>query len=170
MANSSTPLITIRDENNKEITTPWNVETLDVNNGSSIPQSSVKTILIWNNYNSTYEAADLVGTNITTKNINGDNLNEQLVIDKWVQADYNYRRSTTGSESFASIGGEDVLEICADGASGVNAENHVISGTSNSGTSVDTTHFATVKMKVVPKINALKGLHQFKVRISGYYT
>lgn len=169
MADSITPLVTIRDENDIEITSPWNVETLDVNNGSAIPQSSVKTIHIWNNYKSEYNAADLVGTYVTTKNINGDNLNEQLVTDKWVQANYRYAIKNSNSD-FVPIGGEDVLEICADGATGTNVSNHVLSGSHNSGTSQDTTHFATVQLKVVPKINALKGLHSFKVRISGYYT
>lgn len=168
MANA-TPIITICDKNDRGINSPWGVGTLDVNNGSAVPQSETKEIHIWNNKGGIESAADLVSSYITTKNINGDNLNEQLVTDKWVQANYK-NESISTLNGFHAIGGDDILEICSDSATGIDKENHVISGTANSGSATDTSNFATVRLKVVPKINALKGLHQFKVRISGYYT
>lgn len=166
---SATPIITICDKNDNAITSAWAVGTLDVNNGSVIPQSETKEIHIWNNKGGIETAADLVGAYITTKNINGDNSNEQLVTDKWVQANFK-NESISALDGFHAIGGEDILEICSDIAAGVDKSNHVISGAANSGSSADTSNFATVRLKVVPKINALKGLHQFKIRVSGYYT
>ena len=39
---SATPIITICDRDDREISSPWGVGTLDVNNGSAVPQSETK--------------------------------------------------------------------------------------------------------------------------------
>ena len=101
---SATPIITICDRDDREISSPWGVGTLDVNNGSAVPQSETKEIHIWNNKGGIESAADLVSSYITTKNINGDNLNEQLVTDKWVQANYK-NESISALNGFHAIGG-----------------------------------------------------------------
>lgn len=174
MANSATPIITICDANDVEITKAWKVGTLDINNGSSLPQSETKVLHIWNNKgNKIGTAADLVSAYITTKNISGDNLNEQVVIDKWVQASclaLSKDLNGDGTPDMISIGGNDVLKICANSGTDSIKHNFKISGASNEGSyDSNTDNVCTVSLKVVPKINALKGLHQFKVRVSGYY-
>lgn len=175
MPSSTTPVISICDEHDIEITRPWKVGTLDVNSGSSLPESETKVLHIWNNRgNSTGTTADLVSAYITTKNISGDNSNEQVVIDKWVQASCEALSpdlNGDGIKDMTPIGGDDKLMICAnDGAASTKAD-FKISGAENAGSyDANPENVAKICLKVVPKINALKGLHQFKVRVSGYYT
>lgn len=174
MANSLRPLLTVCDSNDIELTSSWKIGILNINSNNVLPSSTPKEIHIWNNKgNSTGKAADMIGAYITTKNISGDDIDEQVVVDKWVNAsckalskDLDFNRIP----DMTPIGGKDILNICADVGTEKYKSSFKISGKSNEGSyESNNENVSTVVLQLTPKINALKGLHQFKVRISGYY-
>ena len=153
---SVAPIIKIFDEADR-IKDTWNVEDIDVHNADQFESNP-----------------DLHGTYITTKNIQGDDINEQAVTDKWVQACVDALASPDGSggKKFTQIGGSsDVAPICAQGNITTNEKNdRVIKGTTNVGDkNNDYANYAKITLKVVPDINAIPGIHYFKIRIAGYY-
>lgn len=174
MANSPRPLLTLCDASEIEITSAWKIGVLNINANTTIPASTPKEIHIWNNRgNSTSKAADIVGTYVTTKNLAGDDIDEQVVTDRWVRASckaLSKDLDSNGLLDMTPIGGKDVLNICADVGTEKFKSSFKISGKENEGSyESNNENVATITLQLVPKINALKGLHQFKVRISGYY-
>lgn len=169
---SVTPIIKVFDEADR-IKDTWNVEDIDVHNADQF-ESNPLIIYVWNNRNGDDPVPDLQGTYITTKNIQGDNINEQAVTDKWVQACVDSLATvdtTTGKKKFTQIGGETIAPICAQGnITAAEKNNYVIKGTGNTGDkNNDYANYSKITLKVVPDINAIPGIHYFKIRIAGYY-
>lgn len=161
------PIISIYDEDNAVIQESWNAGELDLSNSDSF-ESNVLVINVWNNRNGTEDVPDLIGCNITTKNIHGDNTDEQVVVEKWVEACVESTASSPGL--FSEIGGDTVCKVAHQNANEEDKENGVIKGTANGGNpSIDTDNYSKISLKIVPDINGLLGVHNFKTRISGYY-
>ncbi len=169
---SVAPIIKIFDEADR-IKDTWNVEDIDVHNADQF-ESNPLVIYVWNNKGGDSNVPDLHGTYITTKNIQGDDINEQAVTDKWVQACVDSLASLddSGGKKFTQIGGSsNVAPICAQGNLTDDEKNdRVIKGTTNIGDkNNDYANYAKITLKVVPDINAIPGIHYFKIRIAGYY-
>ena len=171
---SVTPIIQIYGTDNR-IKDSWNVEDIEVHNADQF-ESNPLVIYVWNNKNGKDNIPDLQGAYITTKNLQGDDINEQAVVDRWVQAcvDSEATPSETnpGTKKFTRIGGkDDIATISAQGnLTDTEKKNHTIKGTANEGNLTnDIANYAKITLKVVPDINALPGIHYFKVRIAGYY-
>ena len=167
MADISIPKIDIYNANNSAIQEDWNVGELDLSDNTAF-ESNVLVINVWNNRYGTENVPDLIGCNITTKNIHGDNTDEQVVTEHWVQACVESTAETP--ETFSKIGGDLVCGIAYQNAEGLDKENKIIKGTANSGNpTTDTVNYSKISLKVVPTINGSLGVHNFKTRISGYY-
>lgn len=168
---SVAPIIKIFDESDR-IKDTWNVEDIDVHNADQF-ESNPLVIYVWNNKGGNDPVPDLQGTYITTKNIQGDNINEQAVTDKWVQACVDALASDDGAgdKKFTQIGGETIASVCAQGNLTTDEKNnYVIKGSVNNGDkNNDYANYAKITLKVVPDINAIPGIHYFKIRIAGYY-
>ena len=161
------PIISIYNEDNSTIQESWNAGELDLSDSDSF-ESNVLVINVWNNKYGDEDVPDLIGCNITTKNIHGDNTDEQVVTEKWVQACV--ESTATSPDLFSPIGGETVCKVAHQNADEEDKENGVIKGTANNGNpSTDTNNYSKISLKVVPTINGLLGVHNFKTRISGYY-
>ena len=170
MAAISVPIIRIYNAANSVVQDAWNAGEIDIANSSSF-ESSELVINVWNNKGGTGTVPDLVGCNITTKNVNGDNTDEQVVTEKWVQACVDSMASTdaSGRKIFSPIGGSTVCLVAHQSASGSDKTNCVIKGTPNNGGLTEINNYSKITLKVVPTINARSGVHHFKTRISGYY-
>ena len=161
------PIITIYNEENTLIQESWNAGELDLSDSESF-ESNVLVINVWNNRKGIEDVPDMLGCNITTKNIHGDNTDEQVVTEKWVHACV--ESTASSSTLFSPIGGETVCKVAHQNADDEDKENGVIKGTANNGNpSIDTINYSKISLKVVPTINGLLGVHNFKTRISGYY-
>lgn len=164
------PILKIYNYNHSDTQDSWNAGELDVSNQDTY-ESTEFVINVWNNKGGNTNVPDLIGCNITTKNINGDNTDEQVVTEKWVQACVDSVASTdsSGRKIFSKIGGETVCGVAYQNATGTDKTNHVLKGTANNGTSSATNNYSKITLKVKPSINAIQGIHYFKTRISGYY-
>lgn len=161
------PIISIYNEDNSLIQESWNAGELDLSDSDSF-ESNTLVINVWNNRNGAEDVPDLVGCNITTKNIHGDNTDEQVVTEKWVHACV--ESTATSPDLFSPIGGETVCKVAHQNSDEEDKENGVLKGTANNGnSSTDTNNYSKISLKVVPTINGLLGVHNFKTRISGYY-
>ena len=166
-----TPILKIYNSSSIKIQDSWNAGELDVSNKDH-SESSELVINVWNNKGGNTNVPDLVGCNITTKNISGDNTDEQVVTELWVQACVDSMASTdsTGRKIFSKIGGETVCKVAHQGATGIDKTNCVLKGTANNGNpTTATNNYSKITLKVKPTINASQGVHYFKTRISGYY-
>lgn len=167
MADISIPIIDIYNAEHSAIQEDWNAGELDLSKSDSF-ESNVLVINVWNNRYGNEDVPDLVGCNITTKNIHGDNTDEQVVTEHWVRACV--ESTAENPDEFSKIGGELVCGIAYQNAEGTDKENKVLKGTANSGNpTVDTTNYSKISLKIVPTINGVLGVHTFKTRISGYY-
>ena len=159
MADNSKPILQIYNANNTAPQESWNAGELDVSNPDAYVSGNL-VINVWNNKGRNTAVPDLVGCNITTKNINGDNTDEQVVTEKWVHACVD-----SMSSSFSPIGGNTVLPIAHQNASSADRTK----GTANNGSTSATNNYAKITLKIVPGINASREIHYFKTRVSGYY-
>lgn len=160
------PIISIYNSDNSNIQDSWNAGELDMSNSNSF-ESDVLVINVWNNRYGNTNVPDLVGCNITTKNIHGDDTDEQVVTEKWVQVCVD---STASSPTtFSPVGGTTVCTVAHQNASGTDKTTGVIKGTANNGSTNNTNNFSKISLKIVPTINGRLGVHNFKTRISGYY-
>ena len=167
---SVAPKIQIYDSEDR-IKDSWNVGKIDVHDADSY-QSDPLVIYVWNNrYDRDNAVPDLKGAYITTKNLQGDNINEQAVTDLWVQAcvDSKAEPDNQGGKKFTKIGGDTVAPVEAQGNLGAD-EKLTIKGTANDGTArTYLSNYSKITLKIVPDINAIPGIHYFKIRVAGYY-
>ena len=172
MAETAVPKISIYNSDNTSFQDTWNAGELDLSRSDSF-ESNVLVINVWNNRYGNEDVPDLVGCNITTKNIHGGMTDEQVVTERWVQCCV---ESTASSPTtFSPIGVDDngnelVCGIAHQNPSEYDKTNFVIKGTANSGNAgVATDNYSKISLKIVPTINGRLGVHNFKTRISGYY-
>lgn len=172
MAEINIPIIEIYNEDNTSYQDSWNAGEIDLSRSDSF-ESNVLTINVWNNRNGNTDVSDLVGCNITTKNIHGGMTDEQVVTERWVKCCV---ESTASSHTtFSDIGATDdgrelVCGIAHQNAVGDDKENLVLKGTANGGDpSIATDNYSKISLKIRPTINGRLGVHNFKTRISGYY-
>lgn len=162
------PIITIMNSSNSTAVSEWHLGTLK----STVP-SDILSINVWNNKGGAVDVSDLVDVVITTVNINGGNTDEEAVVNKWTYACVT-ATATAGSDGvkkFTQIGGDTGTPVAADGVSGNDLTNHVIKGTANDGTSANSRkNFASIKLKVIPPVNASAGSHRWRVKIQGYFS
>ena len=169
---ATTPIIRIYNENNSKIQETWNAGVLDLSSSESF-ESDEKVINVWNNRFGTTDVPDLIGCNITTKNINGDDIYEQVVTETWVRVCVDSIAQTdpsTGKKIFSEVGGPIVAGVASQGATEEEKKEFVIRGSANNGVPDDSlVNYSKITMKVVPTLNAKVTVHEFKTRISGYY-
>lgn len=172
-----TPKLQIFNETHTAIQETWNAGTLDIGSGESF-ESQEKVINVWNNKGGVENVPDLVGCTITTKNINGDVINSQVVTEQWVKVCVDSMASTdsAGRKIFSPVGynptTKEVIkcDIAHQNASADDKTNCVIKGTANNGSATDAlNNYAKITIKIVPEIKAMIQTHYFKTRISGYY-
>ena len=167
MAETSIPRLEIYNSSNNRVQDSWNAGELDLSRSDTF-ESGVLIINVWNNRGGNTDVPDLVGCNITTKNIHGDNSDEQVVTEQWVKCCVESTASTP--TTFSPIGGDTVCGIAYQNATGDDKANFVLKGTANNGdASTALTNYSKISLKIVPTINGILGVHNFKTRISGYY-
>lgn len=173
---STTPIIKIYNENNTAIQSTWNAGELDVSSSDSY-ESDVLVINIWNNKGGSTNVSNLIGCNITTKDINGEH-NEQLVTEQWVKVCVDSTASTdeSGSKKFSPVGYDEsigksiVCDVAYQGATGTDKTNCTLKGVANTGVaSASKTNYSKVSLKIIPGVNAIAAVHHFKTRFTGYY-
>lgn len=153
------PIITLYDVTNTTLVSIWNAGTVK----AQIP-SAVFTVNIWNNKSGSVDVSDLKDCSVSVFDASGTTYVDDVAKDQWVEA--NVPSVDGDTTTWTKIGGLSNKNIRAN--SGVT--DFSIKGTMNSGTSSDTTNFATLNLRINAPINSIPGNKSFKVRLTGYYT
>ena len=155
----ASPIISIMNADNTKPVTEWYLGTLRT--GTTSKELEIN---VWNNKGGSVDVSDLVDVKVTTVDENGVNETsaEEAVRDKWTQA-LVYATVAIGANSYVGV--------ASNGAAGDDLTNHVIKGTANDGTvSNSTTNFANIRVRVVPALNASKDVHNWRLKIQGYFS
>jgi putative cofactor-binding repeat protein len=153
------PSITI--VNDSDITVAsWDCGTVQANSDSTI-----LTILVWNNRGGSTALSDLKDVSITTLDIDGGSSSD-VVAGKWVQA--NVPKVDGNNTTWTAIGGTTVKYLRADALAA--ADGNVIRGIANDGTFTNAkSNYCTCRLKAHVPLNATPGTKVWKTRINGYY-
>jgi putative cofactor-binding repeat protein len=153
------PSITI--VNDSDITVAsWDCGTVQANSDSTI-----LTILVWNNRGGSTALSDLKDVSITTLDIDGGSSSD-VVAGKWVQA--NVPGIDGNNTTWTAIGGTTVKYLRADALAA--ADGNVIRGIANDGTFTNAkSNYCTCRLKAHVPLNATPGTKVWKTRINGYY-
>jgi putative cofactor-binding repeat protein len=153
------PSITI--VNDSDITVAsWDCGTVQANSDSTI-----LTILVWNNRGGSTALSDLKDVSITTLDIDGGSSSD-VVAGKWVQA--NVPGIDGNNTTWTAIGGTTVKYLRADALAA--ADGNVIRGIANDGTFTNSkSNYCTCRLKAHVPLNATPGTKVWKTRINGYY-
>lgn len=166
----ASPIISIMNADNTKPVTEWYLGTLRT--GTTSKELEIN---VWNNKGGSVDVSDLVDVKVTTVDENGVNETsaEEAVRDKWTQA-LVYATAPVGADGakqFVAIGANSYVGVASNGAAGDDLTNHVIKGTANDGTvSNSTTNFANIRVRVVPALNASKDVHNWRLKIQGYFS
>ena len=156
----ASPIISIMNADNTKPVTEWYLGTLRT--GTTSKELEIN---VWNNKGGSVDVSDLVDVKVTTV--------DEAVRDKWTQA-LVYATAPVGadgSKQFVAIGANSYVGVASNGAAGDDLTNHVIKGTANDGTvSNSTTNFANIRVRVVPALNASKDVHNWRLKIQGYFS
>lgn len=155
------PVITVVDTRDVPVTN-WDSGVVQSNQ-----ESSVLTIVIWNNRGNDTSVADLKEANISALDIDGRAISE-LVVNKWVQVNV---PSLDNSENvWTPIGGSTVKYLRADGLN--SSAGYTIKGTANDGnisSEGSTENYCTVRVKVKVPSGVSAGIRDYKLSIRAFW-
>lgn len=129
-------------------------------------ESSILTIIIWNNRGNEVSVADLKDASITALDIDGRAITE-VVANKWVRV--NVPAMDNSENVFVPVGGSTVRMLRADGLN--ESAGYTIKGSSNDGTLTNSQeNYVLVRLKTVVPAGVSAGIRDWRLRISGFFT
>lgn len=154
------PSITVVDTNDRTVTN-WDNGVVQANN-----ESSILSIIIWNNRGGNTALSDLKEANITALDSDGRAITE-VVTDKWVRV--NVPSIDGNSSTWTPVGGNTAKSLRADGVA--SSEGFVIKGIANDGSLANATeNYCSVNLKTKVPAGVEAGIRDWKMRINGYFT
>ena len=128
-------------------------------------ESSVLTIIIWNNRGNEVSVSDLKDASITALDIDGRAVTE-VVADKWVRV--NVPAMDNSENVWVPIGGSTVRMLRADGLN--ESAGYTIKGSSNDGLIANSSeNYCVVRLKTVVPSGVSAGIRDYKLSIRGYF-
>lgn len=156
---SSAPIITVVTDTDQTVAN-WDIGTIQSNN-----DSSVLTILIWNNRGGATATSDLKDCSITSLDVDGGSSSD-VVSGKWVNV--NIQSIDGNTTTWTQVGGSVVKALRADGVTA--SDGNMIKGTTNDGNKTTSkVNYCTARLKLHVPLNAVSGARSWKMRINGYY-
>ena len=153
------PVITVVDTRDVPVTS-WDNGVVQASQ-----ESSVLTLIIWNNRGNSTSVADLKDANITALDIDGRAISE-VVANRWCNV--NVPVMDNSENVWIPIGGNVIRQIRADGLN--ESAGYTIKGSANDGLTANSSeNFCTVRLKTIVPSGVSAGIYDWRVRISGYY-